>query len=76
MLLKNAKNTMEQAKLTTRMASGSSIKADTLEQTWRTIMSGIEETQKIQESARAQRAQDTQRLEAIKKEFNEKYQLK
>ena len=76
MLLKNAKNTMEQAKMTTRMASGSSIRADTLETTWRTIMSGIEETQKIQESARAQRIQDTERLEAIKKEFNEKYQMK
>lgn len=76
MLLKNAKNTMEQAKLTTKLASGSSIKADTLEQTWHTIMNGIEETKKIQENARAQRAQDTQRLEAIKKEFNEKYQMK
>lgn len=76
MLLKNAKNTMEQAKLTTRLASGSSIKAETLESTWRTIMNGIEETKKIQDTARAQRVQDTQRLEAIKKEFNEKYQLK
>lgn len=76
MLLKNAQNTMEQAKITTRMASGSSIKAETLESTWKTIMNGIEETRKIQETARAQRAQDTQRLEAIKKEFHEKYQVK
>ena len=42
MLVKNAKNTMEQAKMTTRMAAGSSIKVETLEQTWRTSMSGIE----------------------------------
>jgi len=40
MLLKNARNTVEQAKITTRLASGSSIKADTLETTWRTIMTG------------------------------------
>ena len=69
MLLKNAKNTVEQAKITTRLASGSSIKADTLETTWRTIMNGIEETQKIQESARTQRMQDQAKLEAIKKDF-------
>ena len=75
MLLKNARNTVEQAKITTRMASGSSIKADTLETTWRTIMNGIEETQKIQESARAKRSQDTAKLEAIKKEFMTKYNM-
>ncbi len=33
MLKKNARNTVEQAKMTTRMAVGSSIKADTLETT-------------------------------------------
>lgn len=47
MLIKNARNTVEQAKATTRLASGSSIKAETLETTWRTIVSGIEETRRI-----------------------------
>jgi len=75
MLLKNAKNTVEQAKATTRLASGSSIKAETLETTWRTIMDGIEETKRIQESARVQRTQDTARLEAIKKDFLSKYNV-
>ena len=69
LLLKNAKNTMAQAKLTAQMASGSSIRADTLETTWRTIVSGIEETKKIQESAKAQRQQDQAKLEAIKQDF-------
>ena len=69
MLIKNAKNTMTQAKLTTQMASSSSIRADTLETTWRTIVSGIEETKKIQESAKAQRQQDQAKLEAIKQDF-------
>ena len=50
-------------------ASGSSIEADTLETTWRTIMTGLDETKKIQESARTQRAQDQAKLEAIKKAF-------
>lgn len=75
MLLKNARNTVEQAKLTTRLASGSSIKADTLETTWRTIMAGLDETKKIQESARAQRIQDQTKLEAIKKDFNARYNM-
>ena len=75
MLLKNARNTVEQAKITTRLASGSSIKADTLETTWRTIMTGLEETKKIQESARQQRVQDQAKLEAIKKDFAAHYNM-
>lgn len=75
MLLKNARNTVEQAKLTTRLASGSSIKADTLETTWKTIMTGLEETKKIQDNARAQRVQDQAKLEAIKKDFMTKYNM-
>ena len=75
MLIKNAKNTVEQAKLTTRLASGSSIKAETLENTWRTIVTGIEETRKIQENAHRQRIEDQAKLERIKQEFNEKYHV-
>ena len=75
MLIKNAKNTVEQAKLTTRMASGSSIKADTLETTWRTIVDGIEETRKIQEDAQRQRIEDQAKLERIKQDFQAKYHV-
>lgn len=73
MLIKNAQNTVEQSKLTTQLASGSSIKVETLETTWRTIMTGIEETKAIEQNARKQRADDQKRLEVIKKEFNERY---
>ena len=69
MLQRNAQNTVEQAKLTARMASGSSIRPDTLENTWRTIMDGIQETKQLQDSARAQRVQDQARLEAIRKDY-------
>lgn len=75
MLIKNARNTVEQSKMTTKMASGSSIKIETLETTWRTIMTGIEETQQIQDSARQKRVEDKQRLEAIKTEFNKSYDI-
>jgi uncharacterized protein YaaN involved in tellurite resistance len=73
LLIKNAKNTVEQTKLTTALASGSSIKIETLETTWRTIVDGIDETRRIQEEARAKRIEDKARLENIKREFNEKY---
>ncbi|MBD5159620.1 MAG: toxic anion resistance protein [Ruminococcus sp.] len=75
MLIKNAQNTVEQSKMIARMASGSSIKIDTLEKTWSTIMSGIEETRQIQEDARRQRNDDKVRLEAIKQEYNKRYSM-
>ena len=73
MILKNATNTVEQAKLTAQMASGSSIKVDTLEKSWRTIVNGIEETKRIQDDARRQRAEDKVKLENIKNEFYKKF---
>ena len=75
MLIKNARNTVEQSKMTARLASGSSIKIETLETTWRTIVNGIDETRSIQENARKQRTEDAKRLEAIKQEFNQKYHM-
>ena len=73
MLIKNAKNTVDQSKITAQLASGSSIKVETLETTWRTIMNGIEETKAIQENARKQREEDKKRLAVLKDEF-ENYQ--
>lgn len=73
MLIKNARNTVEQSKMTAKLASGSSVKIETLETTWRTIMNGIDETKNIQETARKQRIDDAARLENIKKEFLETY---
>ena len=75
MLLRNARNTAEQSKMTARLASGSSIKIETLETTWRTIVNGIDETKQIQENARRQRVEDQARLENIKTEFNRMYHM-
>lgn len=75
LLIKNARNTVEQSKMTARMASGSSVKIETLETTWRTIVSGIDETRSIQDNARKQRAEDQKRLEVIKQEFNQMYHM-
>ena len=73
MLIANAKNSVDQSKRITEMASTSSIKTETLETTWQTIMNGIAETQQIQETSKAKRLEDQKKLEAIKKEFQEKY---
>lgn len=73
MLLKNAQNTVMQSKITTQLASGSSIKVDTLEKTWKTIVTGIEETKQIQQKASQQRKEDQVRLNAIKEEFNQMF---
>ena len=69
MLLKNAQNTVAQSKLTAQLASGSSIKMETLESTWHTIVNGIEETKSIQENAKKKREEDKVHLNAIKDEY-------
>lgn len=73
MLIKNAQNSAMQSKVTAQLASGSSIKIETLETTWRTIVNGIEETKQIQENARRKREEDKIRLDAIKADFEKMY---
>lgn len=72
LLLKNAHNTVEQSKTIARMASGSSIKVETLEETWQTIVTGIEETRKIQEEAKVKRAEDSKKLAQLKEDYRKK----
>lgn len=72
LLLKNAQNTVDQTKITTMLANGSSIKVETLEKTWETIVNGIDETRKLQEEARTKRAEDSKRLEKLKEEYKTK----
>lgn len=75
MLIKNAQNTAEQSKLAAQLASGSSIKIETLETTWKTIVRGIEETKQIQENASKKRIEDQARLKAIKDDFNKMFNV-
>lgn len=75
MLLKNAANTVETSKMAAKLSSGSSVKIETLETTWRTIVSGIDETRRIQDDARKKRVEDQARLETIKTEFNKSYHM-
>lgn len=73
MLIRNAQNTAMQSKMTAQLASGSSIKIETLETTWRTIVTGIEETKRIQENAKKQRESDQVRLNQMKGEFDKMF---
>ena len=73
MLLKNARNTAEQSKMTAALASGSAVKIETLEQTWQTIVSGIEQTRQIQLDAERKREEDVKRLNAIKEDFKKHF---
>lgn len=72
MLIKNAQNTVDQSKAIAAMSSGSSIKVETLQQTWQTIVTGIDEVQAIQDQAREKRKQDAVTLEGIKDEYKKR----
>lgn len=75
MLIRNARNTVEQSKMAAKLTAGSSVKIETLETTWRTIMNGIEETRQIQDNAKQKRLDDQARLQNIKAEFNRTYSV-
>lgn len=72
LLIKNAQNTVDQSKQIAAMASGSSIKVETLQQTWQTIVTGIDEVQQIQDAARAKRKEDAKVLEQIKADYKKR----
>jgi uncharacterized protein YaaN involved in tellurite resistance len=70
LLLRNAQNTALQSKLTTKLASGSSIDVATLEKSWQTIMNGITETKQIQLEMKQAREDGAQRLIALKQDYS------
>jgi len=76
LLLRNAQNTAMQSKMTAQLASTSSIKIETLEESWSTIMQGIEETKQIQKEAAQARVTGTQRLHEIQEEFKKSQSAK
>ena len=75
LLQKNARNATAQARALAAQAAEPSIQAGTLAKTWQTIVGGIEETRRLQASAREQRQQDRLRLESVRRDFMQKYNL-
>lgn len=75
MLVRNAQNAASQTKLAAKSASGSADKMEALEASWRTIVTGIEETQQIQETAKKKREEDQLKLAKIKQEFDQTHHI-
>ncbi len=74
LLLKNAQNTATQSKLTAQLAANSSIRTETLEEAWRIIVQGIEETRAIEDQAKAARLDGSKRIEQLQNEFQQRFQ--
>lgn len=72
LLIKNAQNTVEQSKMIAQMSSSSSIKVETLQQTWQTIVNGIDEVKAIQDEAKSKRKEDAKALEDIKADYKKR----
>ena len=73
MMIRNAQNTVETAKTAMQLSSQTSISAETLETTWKTIVNGIDEVNKINSEGSKKRIEDAKKLEKIKSEFNAKF---
>ncbi|MBQ5383064.1 MAG: toxic anion resistance protein [Treponema sp.] len=73
MMIRNAQNTVETAKSAMQLSEQTSISAETLETTWKTIVNGIDEVNKIQAEGSKKRIEDAQKLEKIKSEFGSKF---
>ena len=68
LLIRNANSVSKNASILVKMAGTSSIKIETIEETWRTITNGISETKKIQETNKNDREKNTIKLEEFKKQ--------
>ena len=69
---RNAQNTATQSVMLARQAGTSAIDVATLENSYQTILKGIEDTNAINNELAAQRTQDSQRLESMKADMHSK----
>lgn len=69
MLLRNAENIRRNSAEIARTASQPSIKIETIENTWKTILAGIEETKQIQAETIQSREEGRKRIEQLQLEY-------
>lgn len=69
LLLKNAENIKNQSIEIAKLSTGSSIRIETLEKTWQTIIEGINETSKIEEENRKQREDGLKKINKMQIDF-------
>ncbi|SHK18599.1 Uncharacterized conserved protein YaaN involved in tellurite resistance [Hathewaya proteolytica DSM 3090] len=72
LLIKNAENLRQQSTDIARLSGSSTVKIDTIERTWNTIMQGIEETRNIEEENKNQRQESMKRLKEIQDQMKQK----
>lgn len=72
MLMKNAQNIANQSIDIAKLTSGSSIKIDTLEKTFETIIRGIEETKQIEQENKHNRDESRQKLLQLQQKLENK----
>lgn len=69
MLVRNAENVRQNSVNIARQAGSPSIKMETIETTWKTIMAGIEETKQIQAETVRNREEGRKRIEQLQLEY-------
>ncbi|MGE7952522.1 toxic anion resistance protein [Lysinibacillus xylanilyticus] len=69
MLVRNAENISKNSVNIARVAGSPSIKIETIETTWQTIMSGIQETKQIQAETARNREEGRKRIERLQLEY-------
>ncbi|TKG92293.1 toxic anion resistance protein [Puteibacter caeruleilacunae] len=72
LLLRNAQNTASQSAQIAQLQGGS-VKLETLQETWQTILQGIEETKAIEEENKRQRDEGTQKLHELQNSILDKF---
>ena len=72
LLMKNAENIRSQSVDIAKLAGGTSVKIETLEKTWNTIMQGIEETKNIEDENKRLREAGTIKLHEMTEKLKQK----
>jgi uncharacterized protein YaaN involved in tellurite resistance len=72
LLLKNAENIKNQSIDIAKLSGSTSVRIDTLEKTWNTIMEGIEETKRIEEENKRLREQGLVKLDDMTEKLKRK----
>ncbi|MCL2398399.1 MAG: toxic anion resistance protein [Defluviitaleaceae bacterium] len=71
MMLKNAQNISSQSQQIARMAGAPSIKLETMEETWKVIMTGLKETKAIEDENARNRETSRTRIQELKKQYEQ-----
>lgn len=72
LLLRNAQNTASQSAQIAKLQGGS-VKLETLQETWQTILQGIDETKRIEEENKKQREEGTKKLHELQNSIMDKF---